>query len=384
MAIAKYNSYMGVGRIVGRQPTGTAKHRAFASARLIVSCLLPCLLAGCASIGPRSITAGRVAYAEAINQTQDEQILLAIVKGRYGESATLLAVNGVAANLKFRAELGIEAGFKGAGASGEDLIIGGMAYEENPTITYAPVQGEDYIRQLMSPVPLDFLLVIARSTKPDLSAFSLLVNRINDLRNPDFLQGPTSEASPEFKRLVELFSELSYTGALDLMQSNDDGGAFNVWFEPLSDKDAVRIAEVLDLLDLPAAEDDSKAIVVPAFFGIRGDSSARIGITTRSTFDLVKMMRAAVQVPEAHATAGITITYPPPGLAGQDIRIHSSTRKPDGQALSVKYRGYWFWIDDADLKTKAQFRLVRTLWSISISSTVDQMSAPVMTLPVGN
>ena len=37
---------------------------------------------------------GRADYNEAINRTEDEQMLLSIVKGRYGETFSLLAVRG--------------------------------------------------------------------------------------------------------------------------------------------------------------------------------------------------------------------------------------------------------------------------------------------------
>ena len=39
-------------------------------------------LSGCAIVGPRSISMGRADYNEAINRTEDEQMLLSIVKGR--------------------------------------------------------------------------------------------------------------------------------------------------------------------------------------------------------------------------------------------------------------------------------------------------------------
>lgn len=354
------------------------------SARTIICCLLASLLVGCAAIGPRSIRAGRAAYAEAINQTQDQQILLSIVKGRYGESTTLLAVNSVVANLRFQAEAGIEAGFRGAGEPGEDLLIGGIAYEENPTITYTPVEGEGYTKQLMSPLPLDFLLLILRSTILRSRALVLLVNRINDLRNPGFLQGPASRPDPRFMRLVELLSKLGDAGALDLVQSDEKGVAFNVWLDPLTRKDAANIAEVLDLLGLPKKDDDGKALIIPVYFGIRADKGWKIGITTRSTFRLIEILRAAVEVPEAHAAAGLAVTYPPLGLVGRGIRIHSSSRRPEGQSLAVKYRGYWFWIDETDLDTKDVFRLTRTLWSTSMADAAKRVTAPVLTLPVGH
>ena len=54
---------------------------------------------------------GRAAYNESINKTEDEQMLLSIVKGRYGETSSLLTVSGVAANINFSAKAGVQAGF---------------------------------------------------------------------------------------------------------------------------------------------------------------------------------------------------------------------------------------------------------------------------------
>ena len=159
---------------------------------------------------------------------------------------------------------------------------------------------------------------------------------------------------------------------------------FDLWLDPLTPKDSTNITEVLDLLGLPKSDHDAQAIVIPAYFGIRAGKSWGIGITTRSTLSLIEIMRAAVQVPKAHAAAGLTVTYPPSGLAGRGVRIQSSARKPGGRSLAVKYRGYWFWMAETDHETKAAFRLLRTLWSLSIASTAGWGSAPVLTLPVGN
>lgn len=88
-------------------------------------------------------------------------MLLSMVKSRYGETSSLLAVSGVAANVHFSTNAGVQAGFGSCDNYEGNLVpfTGGVAYEENPTITYAPVQGEQYLRQLLSPIPLDLLIL---------------------------------------------------------------------------------------------------------------------------------------------------------------------------------------------------------------------------------
>ena len=351
---------------------------------LATFCLILFTLSGCAGVGPRSISMGRADYNEAINRTEDEQLLMSIVKGRYGETSSLLAVSGVAANVRFRTSAAVEAGFGPKSNYDGNLtpFTGGLAYEENPTITYAPIQGEKYLRQLMSPIPLDLLLLAVRSITSGGKQITLLVNRINDLRNPDFLDGPFTEPDPRFMRFVELFSELRKAGVLDLMRDSRKEAAFNVVIGSYAPQYSKKVVELLDLLDLPMPTDESKVIVIPAYFAVKTRKVWGIGITTRSTLDLIEIFRAAIEVPQEHALEGLTINYPPMGWPGRGIRIISSTMKPKNMSVAVKYRGYWFHIDETDQRTKAFFRALRAYWSVSIAAAADQKAAPVLTLPV--
>jgi len=339
-------------------------------------------LSGCAAVGPRSVSKGRADYNEVINRTEDEQMLLSLVKGRYGETSSLLAVSGVAANVRFSTSAGIEAGFGPVDVSGENLLIGGLAYEENPTITYEPVQGEKYLRQLMSPIPLDILFMTVHSKTIGHHPLTLLVNKINGMRNPDFLEVPPAEPDGRFVRFVELFAELRKLGVLELVGDVQKDVAFNFVISGFAPLYSHRVSEFLDLLDLPMKEDEAENIVIPVYFAIKTGAVREIAITTRSTYNLLEIFKASIMVPEEHAIAGLTLNYPKIGLAGQGIRIASSTEKPKNMSLSVKYRGYWFYIDETDQETKEVFRYLRTLWSIIIAGSVELKEKPILTIPV--
>lgn len=340
------------------------------------------ILTSCARVGPQSISSGRITYAEAINKTEDEQILLSIVKGRYGETSSLLAVNGVAANMRFNATAGLELGFGPTDVSGENLLIGGLAYEENPTITYAPVQGEKYIRQLNSPIPLDIVMLSLRSGTSKERLLTLLVDRINDLRNPSFLTGPSPQPDQGFVRFVELFIELHDAGLLDMVENPKPEVSFDVLISDYTPHYRTQIHDFLRLLDLPIPVDDSQDLDIPVSFSIKKGNSWGVGMTTRSTFDLIEILRAAVEIPPEHEEAGLSVEYPPAGIPGQDVRIHSSREKPKDASLAVLYRGYWFYCSETDQETKAFFSALRTLWSIIIAEAVDQRKTPVLTIPV--
>ena len=353
---------------------------------LAICCLGALLwLSGCAGVGPSAISMGRADYNAAINKTEDEQILLSIVKGRYGETTTLLAVSGVAANVRFRADASIDAGVGPEENYAGNLVplSGGLAYEENPTITYAPVMGEKYFRQVLSPIPMDTVLLSILSVDLADHLFTLLVSRVNNLRNPDFLYPPAADIDSGFTRFVALLLELNRAGVLDLATDAQNRGAFDLVIQGYRPGYTNKVEELLELINLEMPKDQSEPIVIPVYHALKTDDSWSIGILTRSTFDLIEILRASIEIPETHAQAGLTVTYPPVGLAGQNIRIISSTENPGDRSTSVKYRGYWFYIDETDHHTKQYFQLLRAFWSIIMSGSMDQSAAPILTLPVG-
>jgi hypothetical protein len=351
---------------------------------LITFCLVLVVFSGCALVGPSSISMGRADYNEAINRTEDEQMLLSLVKGRYGETFSLLSVTGVAANVRFGSRAAIQAGFgPKANYVGElTPFSAGLAYEENPTITYAPVQGERYLRQLLSPIPLDILVLIIRAGTGQATYLTMLANRINDLKNPDFIEKPMAAHDHRFRRFVKLNQTLDQACVLQWVEDPRKDVPFDILITDYTPDYIEPVREYLNLLGLSIPADESADIIIPVYFSVKGRHWDGVAITTRSTYDLIEILRGAIEVPKAHVAAGLVHDGPAPGLAGIDICIHASKQKPDGAAVSVKYRGHWYFIDETDMPTKRFYDMVRTLWSVSIASAADQRAAPVLTLPV--
>jgi hypothetical protein len=351
---------------------------------LMILCFLFCALSGCASVGPKLISMGRADYNEAINRTEDEQMLLSIVKGRYGESFSLLAVSGVAANVRFGTNAGVNLGFGPSTNYAGNLVPfnGGIAYEENPTITYSPVRGEQYLQRLISPIPLGLVVPIIRTGLNPAFYLTALTNRINDMKNPDFLRGPSSAPDLRFQRFAQLNAELDQAGVLQWLEDPREDVPFDVLITNYAPAQSEIVHEYLHLLGLPMPTDESKDIILPVYFSVKSRESTGIAISTRSTVDLIQILRAATEIPNEHTKAGIAPHYPAPGLAGKDLHIHASKDTPERASVAVNYRGYWFYISETDARTKLFYLMVRTLWSVSIAAGEDQRSAPVLTIPV--
>ena len=248
-----------------------------------------CFGSGCATVGPQSISAGRADYNEAINRTEDEQILLSIVKERYGETSSLLAVNSVAANVRFRADAGAEVGIGPLSGYERNLVPfkAGLAYEENPTISYSPVQGEKYIQSLLSPIALDFVLMTLRSSVHGDKALILFVDRINCLRNPDFLTGPAANPNARFTRFVDLYAQLRRAGVLDLVSNPQKDSKYAVLVSDYRPQYVKKVSELISLLDLPASATSAKDIVIPVRLSVQTGTMNRPGFSGGS-FMLVR------------------------------------------------------------------------------------------------
>lgn len=351
---------------------------------LLTGCLLGGLLSGCTVVGPTAIHGGRLAYNEAIIETDNQQMLLVVVRNRYGERSNLLAVSSVTANVSVAANAGVE-----VGVGDNDIYRGnlvpfraGVIYEENPTISYTPVGGEQYARQLMSPVSVPTLAQLTGNLADPAPVFYALVSSINGIYNPNFTSGE-SGPDPRFARLVAIFTELTRAHRLHWIQEPQRKEGFKIVIDHYAPGYTGQVDELLALLRVPAAGDRPARIVLPVSLALDGHATGGIGITTRSVFDLLEILSGAVEIPERDQVAGVAASYPPPGLVGERLRVHYSGTEPGQASVAVSYRDGWFYIDETDQPTKQYFRLFTTLMSINIAESAGRTStAPVLTVPV--
>jgi hypothetical protein len=342
------------------------------------------LLAGCSVMGPAAIRSGRLAYNDAISETDNQQLLMEILHNRYEERGSLLAVASVTANVSVTTSAGIELGFGDNDNYAGNLVpFGAQAvYEENPTISYTPVQGDKYSRQLMSPLPVTALAQLAGTLADPADVYTTLVSSVNGIQNPDFLFS-AGEPDPRFSRFVTIMATLTHANILHWVESPQHKGSFSVLIHHHAPTYSAEVKELFHLLGLPVPADLTAQVILPVSLALDGRESGGIGIITRSVYRLMEVLSAAVAVPEEDQRDGVTASYPELGLAGKDLQIRHSTSRPQRAAVAVKYRDGWFYIDDTDKATKRYFRLLGTLWSVTIAESAGKgAAAPVLTVPV--
>lgn len=341
------------------------------------------LLTGCAVVGPPSIRNGRAVYNDAINDTNNQQLLMVVIRERYSENASLLAVNSVTANVSVSTSTGLQFGFGNESNYAGNLVpfSASAVYEENPTVSYTPVEGQKYLRQLTSPVPLSLLVPLSESAVFPGSVFTALVGRVNSLANPLFV-GPGASAGPGFARFVELASQLGRAEVLTWKDETAHGRGFIAVIHHFRVRYEAEVGELLRLLGLPEPPSGTGEIVIPVSQGPDAAAGEGIVFTTRSVYDLVEIFSAAVDIPAADLENGAAISFPPVSSLGRRLHIRRASSKPDTAYVAVKLHQWWYYIDKTDQQTKQFFQLLTVLWSATVAeSTAKAQKAPILMLP---
>jgi len=67
----------------------------------------------------------------------------------------------------------------------------GMSYSQSPTISYTPLQGEAFLKSVLTPISLEAILVMTQSGWSLERVFGICVERINNLYNAPSASEPT-------------------------------------------------------------------------------------------------------------------------------------------------------------------------------------------------
>ncbi|MEJ2069848.1 MAG: hypothetical protein P8X58_05475, partial [Syntrophobacterales bacterium] len=173
------------------------------------------------SIGPRQLKGNRLSYNVSIQKSNNEELLLNLVRLRYMEIPSFMQVSSVTSSFEYSLALQAEGGW----ARGDEytqfprrflnpLLRGG--YVESPTISFTPLAGEKFVSQLLTDVtPQRFWFLHRSGWKIDL-LLDLLVRRLGPLQNPNAFE----YGKPEYLKKERKFQQ--FAGLLREFLRRDD------------------------------------------------------------------------------------------------------------------------------------------------------------------
>jgi len=393
--------------------------------------------AGGCTMGPTALKSTAIDYNHAIRHSANEQMLLNLVRLKYRDTPQFLEIGAVSAQFTFGSSANISGSiFENVGERTPPHVLGlggRYAYDEKPTITYTPLQGEDFVQRLMSPLQIDALIGLYYSGWSIDRILRLSVQHINGVENAIGASGPTPDYVPTyagFARVAKCLRHLQKSRDLNLgYESRAETVVESVDPKQVTGSDLVEAAEkgykfmrkegsdglvlarpkksaVLELRSDALNRPETRVLVqllglrpgrtqYDVTAGVTGGGPGAKGpwdsmaVNTRSLLGTFFYLSQAVEVPESHQKQGlVTLTRDEEGevfewsrVTGDLFRVHSSWLRPTQAAVAVRYRDYWFYIDDADLNSKSTFALLGQIFGLQ-SGQVKSI-APVLTLPIG-
>jgi hypothetical protein len=345
-------------------------------------------MAGCASIGPATVTRDRFDYTGAVAESWKSQMLLNLVKIRYGDTPVFLDVGQIVAGYTVQgtfSALGSVFSTSGVvpGVPNSSVTLGAQGqYTDRPTITYTPLAGERFARSLMTPVPPAALLSLIQAGNPVDVVLRLAVHVVNGLHNRYGGDLRARPADPEFHRLLEHLRRIQLSGVIGLRVHRVDREeavlmTFRHKVEPSVEADVLAVRQLLGL--------DPAGREFQVVYGSVAANDTQLAILSRSILEILVDLSSLIAVPEAHVADGRvapTTADPEVGPSGPIrplIRIGSFPERPADAFLAVPYRGHWFWIDDRDMPSKRLFSFL--MFMFTLVETGGKDGAPVLTIP---
>jgi hypothetical protein len=341
------------------------------------------LLAGCTHLGPRTMAVDRFDYSAAIADSWKQQSLLNIVKVRYMDVPVFVDVASIVAG--YSLQTGVSVGgvsSSGRAVQGDYGSLGGQAiYTDRPTITYVPLTGEKFLRGLITPIePKNIFFMLQSGYAADF-ILGLTVESLNGVSNRAATGGQVREAEPDFIRALALLREIQNAGAFSLRVEEDQskGSAAVVVFrqDDLPAEIMEKGVEVRRLLKLPPDGNRFKLTFGP---GRGGD--LELAVNSRSMLQIMSAFASYVDVPAEHLDDHSAV----PGLQSggdnnvqQNVRIRSGKERPESAYAAVRYRDYWFWIYESDLRTKRA--MTAFMYFFTMADTGGNDKLPLITIP---
>lgn len=339
------------------------------------------ILIGCSALGPLTVNRDRFDYTAAIADSWKRQMLLNIVKIRYGDAPIFLDVASVINQYEVQTNLTASFGWLSLPSSNSQNVAAGGHYIDRPTISYIPMTGEKFARNLMTPIAPATIMSMVEGGYPIDLVFRLLVHSVNGIQNQFGGVARTRRADPEFFPLLEKLRNIQTSGVVGLrVKKIDNHDALLMLFRKGPNKELQ--AESIEVRRMLGLKEDATEFRI--VYGSMPTSDTEIALLTRSISEILTDISSTVQVPGEDVTeqrVPPTVEPEGEGIKGTMIRILCSKEKPGDDFAHVPYRNHWFWIDDRDYRSKKLFSFL--MFVMTLTETGGKEGAPIVTISAG-
>ena len=355
------------------------------------------LIAGCAAQGAKRVPADRFDYNAAIARSTREQMLINIVRSRYLEVPVFLTVSSVLTQYEYDRSLGL-GGVLESGNDAIDALSGdtNLRFSERPTITYLPVEGQEFSAHLLAEIPSELIFAAAQSGWPIDIFMRIGIQRIGALENMSFGEIPATgygetqtrsatelEKLRRFERMIELIFTLSDREVIEVIhvEANEKSENYLVIVDDVPEDLRSELNELRQLIGLA---NRSRFRITERVINLKDDE---LSIQTRSIMAMMEFMARGVEVPREHLQGGRVVDYGLQDSNGElmkgliPFKMRSSKDRPENAFAAVRFHDYWYYIDHNDITSKRALSLIIILFRLQAPTPAG--AAPILTLPTG-
>ncbi|WOD09835.1 hypothetical protein RPW65_12270 [Pseudomonas sp. NyZ704] len=372
------------------------------------------MLVGC-STGSSQFSSSRMDYNQALQETEQKELLLNIVRLRYNEPPAFLQVTGISSQFEFTSELLIGGETDGDGRLEVFSPEAAISFSSSPTVTFSPQQEKEFTRQIMAPVGPETLYRLIEYGWGLERVFALMVRRINNVGTPVGLEREALEVPTEQLDVFRKLGLWQRTHQLELALVSRSVGVLDGYFIHelgLDDLTALRekgygLIREDDGYTLTEEKESLELIVSAPLAGsadwlsladrLKLDGQAgtyridpmrnsqqnsfQLTVALRSPLEMMAFLSRGVSIPASHHTDRVAPDWPiPDGL--EFFHVHASHQKPSDVYLAVEHLGTWFYIPKDDLESRRTLGLMSSLIRQEVQAGGAE-NLPVLTLPVG-
>jgi hypothetical protein len=307
-----------------------------------------------------------------------------------------------------------------------------------PTITLIPSDNGDAVQKFLTPITAETLLFLTETSWPVSTVMRLWVERLNGVPNAASASGPQRNQIPDFERFRRVAELMQLVRNLRLGDIWPEEKAIEVsgplpasavtaaaaveaaknGMEYRPDPDGVHwtlvrkehrlvfvvypgalghhvLDELSQILNLEPRQSRYEVVVteslVPDPQQWPSPPAENLRISLRSSSQVYFYLANGVEVPEEHLAKGLVkLPTGPDGklfdgriITDDLFTVHACPghKPPPNAFVAIKYRDYWYYIDDRDQASKATFALLLSLHRLDFGH--QPPGAPFLTLPVG-
>jgi hypothetical protein len=414
----------------GRRPT--LRRRSFPQLVVLLSAWVG--VSGC--VGPNAVRYTRLRYNEVVRDTNDQQLLINLVRLRYADSPVFIDLPNITSQFEIAGHGNYLGGYGNQTPGRTSLGFGELTLRDTPTLSYHPREGREIAKSLLTPLSSDLLIVVnAGANLEQLLLFSM--NDINDVPNAPgatLLIPQQTDDNSLYVRGIRLLASLRARDATELAfgtSEETEGSSDPIPRDSVQGRDLLNAfrdsyvyrtkgAGQLTLLKRekglylrirpPYVHSPEMAEVARIFRLTPGLSKYRIKselteeanqslpsplgsdtiyLNLRSVLQIMTFLSKGVHVPEEHERSGtVPVTPGPDGrpfdwtqVTAGHFRVHAQKHRPRDAEVAVHYRGYWFFIAPDDVNSRAALAILEVLFALQESD--GRNVGPLLTLPLG-